>query len=783
MKYVKPLFTLLLIFLVLLGIKQNVHASHLRGAHFEYECLSACTSRVWLYTFEECPVNATPGPELFTWTPASTPCALPVAIDSGWVATYHEVTPVCPTAVTLCTNPSTGIPAVMERQYWRDYNVCSAGNCVFTLEWSHCCRNAALTNICSSTPSTLVLASTSFNNTLTSCNNSPVFNNDGVFQFCYNTNALLATGGFDPDGDSLSYELGPCFDSGGSPVCYTVGASAFQPLGSPWNVAINPQTGDLSIIPNPGALAFGAICVYTSEWRNGVLINTYGREIHVKIINCTGGQTFAPTQARSLSPGATISGTNIDYAGTDTLRLSFEPSYSGTGSYNMTLEHGLVGAIFSDSATGIVADTLSGTNLVGSLRWLPSQPGLHYVTVKLWDNNCPYNNASQQTFLINVSCGSVAAPSAVILGGDSIDICSGNIANVYGAGGFSNYVWNNGMNSQIASYTNPGWVWLWVEDANGCVSADSFEILSDTAAEVSGTIMTSVSGVPLANQNVILVEYDTTGGGTLTSIDTTQTDANGNYFFCGPVTGDTVYIKALPDSATYPNEMPTYYAGVLSSASATNIIPSLPITANFSTLFGSNPGGPGFIGGLISLGANKTNGPGDPVPGLTIWLLDNSTDDILGSQTTDNNGYFAFPNLPYGTYKIITDKPGISETNVPVITLSAAVSSLDSLDFRLNSTYLQLFLNTGIPSASPLDFQVFPVPSQGRIHLSIKGFATEGVCNILSATGQVVETFLVPAGNSTTQLNPARAGWKPGIYFAEIRSGDLRQIRKIVYLP
>ncbi|NBN99645.1 MAG: hypothetical protein EBV19_10475, partial [Flavobacteriia bacterium] len=91
---------------------------------------------------------------------------------------------------------------------------------------------------------------------------------------------------FDPDGDSLTYELADPLEGGSigniipnpeSPppyngVLWNPGFSTFVPFGAGSNITINPQTGMMSFTPNNiGNFVAG---VKVNEYRNGILINS-----------------------------------------------------------------------------------------------------------------------------------------------------------------------------------------------------------------------------------------------------------------------------------------------------------------------------------------------------------------------------------------------------------------------------------------------------------------------------------------------------------------------------
>lgn len=103
---------------------------------------------------------------------------------------------------------------------------------------------------------------------------------------------------FDPDGDSLTYELADPLEGGSigniipnpeSPppyngVLWNPGFSTFVPFGVGSNITINPQTGMMSFTPNNiGNFVAG---VKVNEYRNGILINSKIRTFSFRVVVC-----------------------------------------------------------------------------------------------------------------------------------------------------------------------------------------------------------------------------------------------------------------------------------------------------------------------------------------------------------------------------------------------------------------------------------------------------------------------------------------------------------------
>ena len=144
--------------------------------------------------------------------------------------------------------------------------------------------------------------------------------------------------------------------------------------------------------------------------------------------------------------------------------------------------------------------------------------------------------------------------------------------------------------------------------------------------------------------------------------------ASGAYSFNGLPT-DSYYVKAAltAGSVDYANYLPTYYTNSLKSVGATPVYvgPNGASAININLTPGTNPGGPGFVGGYVSQGAglvlqqgagnNVTRGVGDALAGVQINLV-TSADAAVAYTFTDVNGHYQFTNLAYGSYKIYAEE-------------------------------------------------------------------------------------------------------------------------------
>ncbi|HHG83836.1 MAG TPA: hypothetical protein ENJ82_03730, partial [Bacteroidetes bacterium] len=235
----KRLSLIVILLLTLLFTHQKVEASHMMGVDLTYECINNCTIRVHLRAYRDC-TGASSITNNITFNPQTPGCSAPNAVSNWSPQQTVEVTPLCPGAQTACTNPSAPINGTQEYYWFRDYNICSQPNCVFTISWGSCCRNASITSGAGSTG--MGISATTVNTAITPCNSSPQFANPPVPYICAGQPYIFNQGATDPEGDSLAYSLGPCFTNGSIQVTYNAGYSPTQPLGASWNVTINANT-------------------------------------------------------------------------------------------------------------------------------------------------------------------------------------------------------------------------------------------------------------------------------------------------------------------------------------------------------------------------------------------------------------------------------------------------------------------------------------------------------------------------------------------------------------
>ena len=457
----------------LLCIPFSLQATHFVGADITYTCLTPCTYRVYHTTFYDCAGAATPTPPAtppvpfinFIGSPA-TCTSVPLAQGSWILVHYIEITPVCPNVVTSCTNINSPIYGTLEALYYRDYNLCGGGGCTsFDITWGSCCRSASIT---SGAANSGIFVTTNIDLTVSPCNSSPKFVNHPAILICTGSSTVVEQYAHDPDGDSLVYSLGPCYDNSTTPVTYGTGYSPTSPLGPSWNVSIDPVSGDLSFLPNPGAPVLVVLCIKIEEYRNGVKIGTVWRDYPVSAVNCNASSALPVVDSIYQVTGGQRQGTwNINACVGNAINFQIAASDS-----NATDTLGMYAN--TSHIPGNVNLTYSGTNpLIGNFTWTPSQAGTYTFSLKVFDQRCPVPQQSFQRITVTVDSvclDGVVTHTQCNLSNGAIDLTpNGMVAPI-------TYLWSNGATTQDLTGLSAGTYSVVVTDANGTVLSKSFMV-------------------------------------------------------------------------------------------------------------------------------------------------------------------------------------------------------------------------------------------------------------------------------------------------------------------
>lgn len=423
-----------------------------------------------------------------------------------------------------------------------------------------------------------------------------------------------------------------------------------------------------------------------------------------------------------------------------------------------------------------------------------AQPGTYNVCLTITDGvNC--NSTSCLTVVvIGVSAGGcnagfIATPTS---GTTSVTFINTSTHQYIPAIYASTYVWNFGDGGTMTTlnyspvnhaYLQPGTytacVGIYVTDivTNTVVCMDTFctsVIVGGTPPATGFLYGTLMAGTGAAGSSqVYLIEHNALLG-TLTAVDTTYSiDSSGvtGYFFPNIMPGNYLVKAAmLPSNPNYASNMPTYHQSSLfwSQATTVNVLPNGFTQADIQYIAGTNPGGPGFIGGFISQGANK--GPGDPIEGVLVMLLDvNNGDEPVAKSYSDVSGYFSFNGIPFGTYKVYAEI--LNKTTYPnIVTIDATNPSTDGIKIVVSSSMITgVDISPGSSLTQVGAIQPNPVTNHGVIPVSLKDLSVLKI-EVMEMTGRTIQVHqeVLPAGKHNINLEVSHL--PAGIYLVTVRT-------------
>lgn len=274
-----------------------------------------------------------------------------------------------------------------------------------------------------------------------------------------------------------------------------------------------------------------------------------------------------------------------------------------------------------------------------------------------------------------------------------------------------------------------------------------------------------------------------TAGGQVVDIFADLIDTLGYYNFPSLTIGDYL-VKAEPafGSAFEGDFLPTYYGDVVHWADAQVI----NLTQNFfnadihlvaASLNNSN--GPGKISGTIyHANQTKSGNSSVPAPGITLFLKQGSA---YAMAVSNNDGYFEFTRLEYGTYTMFAELFG-KNSEFKNIVLSQSNEASETNTLFINETDILYSIGENLPEGVRSIGQPYPNPA--TIHATIAISLLQPVSlnlELFNAMGQPVlkQQRSMNAGSSDMVIPLTHLG--NGVYWLQIRDNTgAGLIRKII---
>lgn len=523
-----------------------------------------------------------------------------------------------------------------------------------------------------------------------------------------------------------------------STTCDTVYIAVASGGGSPSLTMNSSNTGCGACTGNASANVIGGVAPYSYAWSNGAstssINNLCAGAYSVTVVDAIGDTVLGNTTISSVGGlGVLISG-NSDCFGA---------------------------SLIANVNNGTAPFTYQWSNgLTAQSAYYPSS-GSAYADVTVTDaNGCSGMDSTYLSFTATFTV-SVSGTNETCLS------CCDGTASASTSGGPSNgpftYAWSNGATSASISGLCPGTYSVTVTDTlNGCDQTSSVNIGAFSCPTISGNITQGEGAM------VYLIEENS---GVLTAVDSVVSDSTGYYYFFNACPS-TYYVKAalLPSHSLYAYHVPTYYVSSSLWASATAVIVSGNTTGiDINLLTGTNLGGPGFIGGAVSQGANR--GEGDPVIGAQVILL-GANGNVSAFTTTDANGEYSFENLAYGNYSVYVEMINFDAYPFEVV-VSADNEEVQDRNFVVEGGKIKPVTPLGVNALSTVSFEMYPNPANGLVTFT----GTVDQVEIINILG---ETVLVKSNNGAANMNLDITSLTSGQYIVSVKQGEQNSFAKLI---
>ena len=437
-RYLPACQRIVIISFILFSFIYNSKASHIPGANITYSCNPA-NPLEYTFTmtlFRKCP-GTHPATMSSTYFTLTNDCGLtnPVVPIFNQVGVAVDVNQLCSSVTSNCSGGTQ--PGVWKYTY--EATIILPANCNgWHLAYDLCCRDAS-SNLTGTANNNMAMSTTL--NTLNSpCNNSPVVTAAPIPYACINTNFNYCLTTYDPEGDSMSFQMLAPAGAAQTPITHLAGFSATQPLN---NFVLDPLTGCISL--NHPTIGNYVVAIMIREWdSNGLLLSEIVHDFQIMVINCVNTPPTNPVGGIS-----NFSGTGTQ-TGANTISACFGDQVCFDVVFQDPVDQSNNLTITTDGTTLLPGATFTqtGTNPVtGTFCWT-SQPGYlnDVITFIAFDDGCPVMGTTGFAVDFDITTGVYAGPD--------ITICGAQTAQLEGFGA-SAYTWSPAATLSCSNCTTP----------------------------------------------------------------------------------------------------------------------------------------------------------------------------------------------------------------------------------------------------------------------------------------------------------------------------------------
>jgi hypothetical protein len=331
-------------------------------------------------------------------------------------------------------------------------------------------------------------------------------------------------------------------------------------------------------------------------------------------------------------------------------------------------------------------------------------------------------------------------------------------------------LWSTGDSTPWLTITGPGTYCVTVTDIWGCVNSDCIVIDSLDPNFGQNVISGYVFADSIFNlQGTVYAYAVDPSGGAFTLVDSTPIH-QGIYYKFNSLANGLYIIKAeiWPGTVGYGEFIPTYHHSSATWETATPIVlPNpLPVTQDIWMIPVDSLNGGGVIGGSVTdpnhiIAAEGEHRGETGIANVTVLLKD--TDGRPMDYTVSlSDGSFRFTGLPFGTYRLSYDIPGIYSPDVWV-TLSPATPELLQVTLILEET-------VSVEHPEIQEVTIHPNPATEEIRIQVPAQLSDLDVQIVDMQGRIIYAGSAQSNNGIMHIEVGQ--YAPGLYHINLRSND-----------
>jgi hypothetical protein len=335
-------------------------------------------------------------------------------------------------------------------------------------------------------------------------------------------------------------------------------------------------------------------------------------------------------------------------------------------------------------------------------------------------------------------------------------------------------LWSTGDTLTWIPVAVPGPYCVTVTTIYGCESTSCIWVDSSQCGVNLNLISGFVFGDTLAPVSGIVYAYNieaNTGNGFVLA-DSSSIDHNGYYSISGLNNG-AYLLKAVltPGSPQADDFVPTYhYASPIWETANAHILPNwLTITTDIFLISATDFTGGGVIGGVITdpdhlvAGENEEHRGLDGLNNIEV-LLSDAAGKPLNYAMSLQDGSFRFTGLPWGTYRVRFDIPGISSPDIWV-TLTPEDPERLQVNLIVNDG------TTAVEEPASIEIKLYPNPAKEDINIPVPSINTMYDIMLVDMQGKVVHTG--SERNTNGVLKVDISSYPPGLYHIQLHGEQM----------